>query len=199
MSDCLTTGALPADPGVSDQEKRENTVYVRPFFGQGITDEKKALLEPGSKIGVLGEEGIIETNPRDLTWAEFATIKYIVGKVLSVGDTPQVSDSTPDKDKVDPTQTAPVPLKVDFGAVEGQKDALVHLRSGFISPQELVGRQVLAVVNLEAPQPAAETEENKDETKTEKEILESPALVLTVGGKTTVEPAKEVPNGYRLA
>jgi hypothetical protein len=206
MSDCLTTGVLPS--GVSDQEKRENTVYVKPFLGGNIT---LAMLEPGSKVGVLGEEGLVETNPRDLTWDEFVTMKFLVGKVLSVGTTPTPvapaeSDSvTPQaSDKVDPAgQAIPIPLTVDFGAGEGHKSAHVYLRAGFISPQELVGRQVVAVVNVAAVPPVtASTEQQDDSTKTGTETAEegdSGALVLTVGGKTTVEPAKEVQLGFHLA
>jgi hypothetical protein len=183
MSDCLTTGVLPWN--AEDKEKRENTVYVRPFWGAGATEEKAALLEPGSKVGVLGEEGLVETNPRDLTWDEFVKMKFLVGKVLGVG---ALSESmNPPSDNI-----RPFSLSLDFGAEEGQKDALVYLRSGFVTPEELLGRQVLAIVNL-----ASTDGENHDDGKA-KAAVGSRILVLTVGGKTTLEPAKEVENGFRL-
>jgi hypothetical protein len=196
MSDCLTTGALPADPGVSEEEKRAKTVYVTPFLGGAARAEKLATPEPGSKVGVLGEEGLVETNPRDLSWAEFMSIKLLVGKVLSVGaGAPQLESgpTAPSADKPDATQPIPIPLTVDFGTAEGHKEALVYLRPGYISPEEVVGRQVLAVINL-APTIPTDGEEGASGA-----AAESKALVFTVGGKTTVEPAKEVENGFRLA
>jgi hypothetical protein len=193
MSDCLTTGVLPSGPEVSDKEKRENTVYVRPFIGKSPTAEMIATrtFEPGSKVGVLGEGGLVETNPRDLSWDEFMTMKIVVGKVLSIGATPPSDSTTPPSDRLDA-----IPLKVDFGIEVGQKESLVHLRPGFISPEELVGTQVLAVVNLVMTPSTASTDgENHDGEGT---ALGSGGLVLTVGGKTTVEPAHEVQNGFRL-
>ena len=202
MSDCLTTGVMPTGPEVTDKDKRENTVFVRPFLGLTPNEQTTSALKPGSKVGVVADRGLVESNPRDLTWDEFATIHFLVGKVVSISEATPSSDSSEPAstlpDKVDSDQAVPIPLTADFGSVVGQKDAIAYLRPGFISPKELVGRQILAVVNLEVPpSPSSSTEEGQTST-TETGTAEG-ALVLTVGGITTVEPAKEVENGYHLA
>jgi hypothetical protein len=195
MSDCLTTGVQIASAEANEKQKRESTVYVKPFLGVAggdVAAEKEKQIEPGSKVGVLGEEGIVQTNPRDLTWDEFASVKFLVGTVLAI-DAASKSPSSPDKPE-------PVSLEVDFGgsggdtAVGGKKKALAYLRSGFISPEELVGRQILAATNVEMPPAEPEEGQNKQEAS----ATEPAVLVLTVGGKTTVEPAKVVENGYKL-
>ena len=199
MSDCLTTGVLPAKAGVSEQEKRDSTVYVRPFLGHGDQEKKAAMLEPGSKVGVMGEDGLVESNSRDLRWDEFTKVKFLVGKVLNVATAATNDESGSSiavKDNLDLNHVVPIPLTINFGVEVGHKHALVYLRPGFIQPDELLGRQILAVTNVEAVQPT-------DGTKQDASVLgvgvESNILVLTVGGKTTVEPAKEVENGFCLA
>jgi hypothetical protein len=199
MSDCLTTGVQIATPDASEEKKRESTVYIKPFLGGAAVAggdaaaEKEKQIEPGSKVGVLGEDGTVQTNPRDLTWDEFTSVKFLVGTVLAF-DSASMFPLSPDKPE-------PISLEVDFGdgcsdgAGGGKKKALVYLRSGFISPEELVGRQILAATNVVMP-PAGAVEGNNNQQ--EGSATEPTVLVLTVGGKATVEPAKVVENGYRL-
>jgi hypothetical protein len=198
MSDCLTTGVMPTGAEVSDKEKRENTVFVRPFLGVTPNEQTINALKPGSKVGVAADGGLVESNPRDLTWDEFVTMHFLVGRVINIPEAaPSSGSDAPEKAESD--QAVPIPLIADFGTVVGQKDAVAYLRPGFISAKELVGRQILAVVNLEVPpSPSSSTDEGQASdtgTGTDGEA----ALVLTVGGITTVEPAKEVENGYHLA
>ena len=201
MSDCLTTGVMPTGAEVSDKEKRENTVFVRPFLGLTPNEQTINALKPGSKVGVVADSGLIESNPRDLTWDEFVTMHFLVGRVTSITETAPSSSNAPASafpEKADSDQALPIPLTADFGTVVGQKDAVAYLRPGFISPKELVGRQILAVVNLEVP-PSPSSSIDEDQASTGTGTAGEGALVLTVGGITTVEPAKEVENGYHLA
>jgi len=195
MSDCLTTGVMPTGAEVTDKEKRENTVFVRPFLGLTPNEQTINALKPGSKVGVVADGGLIESNPRDLTWDEFVTMHFLVGRVISITEAAPSSDSDA-PEKADSDQARPIPLTADFGTGVGQKNAVAYLRPGFISLKELVGRQILAVVNLEVP--SSSTDEDQASTTGTGTAAEG-ALVLTVGGITTVEPAKEVENGYHLA
>jgi hypothetical protein len=149
------------------------------------------MLELGSKAGVMGEDGLVGSNPRDLRWDELTKVKFLVEKVLHVATDTESGSSIAIQD-LDLTHVAAIPLTIHFGVEVGQKNALVYLRPEFIHSEEPLGRQVLAVANLEAVQPT-------DETKQDAMGVESNILVLTAGGKTTVEPTKAVENGFCLA
>jgi hypothetical protein len=184
MSDCLVVGVLPSGDGgvsVGDEEKRARTVYVRPFVFPKTENGKGGIeVELGARVGVLGEDGVVERNTRDLTWAEFSMVRIVVGRVLSCATS---VESTSVESTTTPAIPVGVRLRLDLGPSEGERDGVVYLRigsEGCVRPEVLVGRQVLAVVNIESD--AGEG-----------------VMVLTVGGRTTVEPAKEVENGFRLA
>lgn len=178
MSDCLVTGVLPVD--VDPEMKRANTVFVRPWMPEVAPEGLKGV-EPGAEVGIIpGEDKLVETNPRDLIWDEFMKIHIYVGRVEVVhGSTRSERDAT----------LREVRLDVNFGDGVGKKLALLWLRQPFLDVEQLVGRQILAVTNL-AVEPGSEAA-NWFENGT--------AAILTVNGKTVLEPAKEVEIGYRLA
>ncbi|KZP11650.1 hypothetical protein FIBSPDRAFT_937371 [Athelia psychrophila] len=188
MSDCLVTGVVP--PGVVDPEvKRAGTVFVRPW--QWETDASQlesepnvlgVTVEPGARVGLIppppGGAGLVETNPRDLTWDEFTKVHVCVGTVLGLG--------SPAAHVADPALQQ-VRFIVDFGSTAGKRTAIVWLRAPFLDTAQLVGRQLLAVMNLSADGAAAEW------------FPDGAAAILTVNGRTVLEPAKSVENGFCLA
>jgi hypothetical protein len=178
MSDCLVTGVLPV--GVDPEVKRSNTVFVRPWIPEAVPEGLKGV-EPGAEVGVIpGNNKLVETNPRDLTWDEFMKVHIYVGKVEAIhGSTRSARDAT----------LREVRLDVNFGDEVGKKLALLWLQQPFLDVEQLLGRQILAVTNL-AVEPGSVTA-NWFENGT--------AAILTVNGKTVLEPAKEVEIGYRLA
>ncbi|KAF7977568.1 hypothetical protein HWV62_3374 [Athelia sp. TMB] len=172
MSDCLVTGVLPL--GVNPDVKRANTVYVKPWIWDGMMG-----VEPGAKIGLIpGDDmnAIRESNPRDLTWEEFTKIQVYVGTVLSC----HIGEATRGPN------LQQVKIDLDCGNVVGKKSAILWLRTPFLDVVQLVGRQLLAVTNLGLDN-AAEW------------YGEGTAAVLTVNGRTILEPAKPVENGFCLA
>jgi hypothetical protein len=178
MSDCLVTGVLPV--GVDPEVKRSNTVFVRPWIPEAVPEGLKGV-EPGAEVGVIpGNNKLVETNPRDLTWDEFMKVHIYVGKVEAIHDsTRSARDAT----------LREVRFDVNFGDEVGKKLAILWLQQPFLDVEQLLGRQILAVTNL-AVEPGSETStwfEN------------GTAAILTVNGKTVLEPAKEVEIGYRLA
>ena len=172
MSDCLVTGVLPL--GVEPDVKRANTVFVRPWIWDGMTG-----VEPGAKIGLIpGDDSnaMRESNPRDLTWEEFTKIHVYVGTVLSYHICEATRGPSLQQIKID----------LDCGDTVGKTSAILWLRAPFPDAAQLVGRQLLAVTNL-GLDGAAEWYE------------EGTAAVLTVNGRTILEPAKPVENGFCLA
>lgn len=175
MSDCLVTGVLPL--GVQPEVKRAHTVFVRPWMPSGKIIEVK----PGARVDIIpGDDGIIETNPRDITWEEFMKIRINVGRV-------ELVHTSTRKAKDDNLQQ--VRLDMTFGDTLGKKQALLWLRAPFLDAEQLVGRQILAVTNLVVESGSEAAEWFEDGT----------AVVLTVDGLTVLEPAKEVEIGYSLA
>jgi len=172
MSDCLVTGVLPL--GVEPDVKRANTVFVRPWMWNGVTG-----IEPGAKVGLIpggSSNALRETNPRDLTWEEFTNIRIYVGTVLGSPITEVAQES----------DLQQIRLDLDFGDIIGKMAAVLWLQSPFLDAEQLVGRQLLAVTNLSPD----------DEAKW---YLEGVAAVLSVNGRTVLEPAKTVENGFCLA
>ena len=178
MSDCLVTGVLPG--GVDQEVKRANTVFVRPWMPDAVREGLKGVV-PGARVGIIpGEDKLVETNLRDLTWEEFIRIHIYVGKVEGVHrPTQKAQDAT----------IWEVRLDVNFGDEVGKKLALLWLQSPLLDVEQLLGRQLLAVTNL-AVEPGSEAANWFED---------GAAAVLTVNGKTVLEPAKEVEIGYRLA
>jgi len=178
MSDCLVAGVLPV--GVEPEIKRANTVFVRPWIPETTLQCWRGV-EPGEKVGVIpGEDNLVATNPRDLTWEEFSRIHIHVGKVEGVcSSTQSKQDGTLQK----------VRLDLNFGDKIGKRLALLWLRVPFLRAELLMGRRILAVTNLTVDSGSEAANWFED----------SAAAVLTVNGKTVLEPAKEVELGYCLA
>ena len=178
MSDCLVTGVLPMD--VEPEVKRANTFFVRPWIPDTALEGFKGV-EPGERVCIIpGEDKLVATNPRDLTWEEFTQIHIYVGKVEGV------HKSTLSKQD---GMLQAVPLDVNFGDKIGKKLALLWLRANSLDVEQLMGRQILAVTNL------AVGLNNEAANWFERDA----AAVLTVNGKTVLEPAKETEIGYSLA
>lgn len=192
MSDCLTCGVLPLPtPGQDPEEyvhhKRDNTVCVRPssFFS---SYEYEYAIRPGAPVVVYPlKEQIRTTNPRDLTFEDFEKIEILTGTVLELHISK--TDHGSDRNSEEPV---PRDVLVDFGHIRGIMRARLWLLPPVVVDtknnllKNLVGRQIVAVTNLDAASCEGLFEEDM-------------AAVLTVKGMTTVEPAKGVENGYRLA
>lgn len=174
MSDCLVTGVVPL--GVEPEVKREGTVFVKPWMWDGIEG-----VEPGARVGVVPQDdALLETNPRDLTWEEFTKVHIHVGTVLGLGSPATHEGSAEANPNIHPAR-----LIVDFGSTVGKKTAIMWLRTPgpSLDTAQLIGRQLLAVTNL-----------------TGNEWFQDGAVaVLTVNGRTVLEPAKTVDNGFGLA
>jgi hypothetical protein len=181
MSDCLVCGVLPSGPEVDPKIKRASTVFVRPFL-DFLTYESISSHIFGAPVGIIPTlESKRRTNPRDLNWGEFETIQYLVGTIQELHVMP---DSAREDGFVRCDGT------VDFGSLRGILKSSSWLRSESIQDGELLksleGRQVIAVTNLDSSDAG-----NLFDVDT--------AAVLTVNGFTTIEPAKRVENGFRLA
>jgi hypothetical protein len=178
MSDCLVAGVLPV--GVEPEVKRANTVFVRPWIPEDAPESLNGV-EPGARVGIIpGDNKLIETNPRDLSWEEFTRIHIHVGKVDRIhGLTQGELDAT----------IKGVRLDLDFGNKVGKKLGLLWLRTPILDVEQLLGRQILAVTNLAM----------ESGSEAAKWFEAGGVAVLTVNGKTVLEPAKEVQIGYCLA
>jgi len=108
-----------------------------------------------------------------IAWQDFEQVDIRVGRVLEVTDFPEGKYSTHI-------------LKIDFGAEIGVKKSLAKLKPNYVG-SELVGRQVLAVVNFEPKQIGT----HKSEVLTLGFPDESGNVVL-------VHPEKDVPLGGKL-
>ena len=178
MSDCLVTGVLPV--GVKPEVKRVNTVFVRPWIPEDAPEGLNGV-EPGARVGIIpGGDKLIDTNPRDLSWEEFTRIHIHVGKVERIRGLTQ--------DELDST-IKEVRLDLDFGDKVGKKLGFLWLRVPILDVEQLLGRQVLAVTNLAVESGGEAAKWFEDGT----------VAVLTVNGKTVLEPAKDVQIGYCLA
>lgn len=181
MSDCLVCGVLPSGPGVDPEVKRTSTVFVRPFV-DFLTYTSISSHIFGAPVGVFPTlESKRHTNPRDLDWSEFELIQYLVGTVQELHVVP---DSAREGGFVRCDGT------VDFGSLQGILKSSSWLRSESVQNgallKSLEGRQVIAVTNLDSGD-AGDL------------FGVDTAAVLTVNGFTTIEPAKRVENGFRLA
>lgn len=108
-----------------------------------------------------------------ITWDDFEKVEIRVGRVISVEPFPEGRYSTHI-------------LQIDFGKETGQKKSLAKLAPNYEGP-ELVGKQVLAVVNFEP-----------------KQIGKHKSEVLTLGFEdengnvALVHPDRDVPLGGKL-
>lgn len=107
-----------------------------------------------------------------LSWAEFEKVEMRVGTILEVNDFPEARNPS-------------YQLLVDFGSEIGQRKTSAQITSLY-SKEELIGKQVVAVVNFPKKQIAN---------------FMSECLVLgAVEGEnvTLLQPGKEVDNGLRI-
>ncbi len=108
----------------------------------------------------------------NLTWADFERVEMRVGTVLEVNDFPEARNPS-------------YQLLIDFGEELGQRKTSAQITSLY-SKEELIGKQVVAVVNFPKKQIAN---------------FMSECLVLgAVEGKnvTLLTPDKPVQNGLRI-
>ena len=108
----------------------------------------------------------------NLSWTDFEKIEMRVGTILEANDFPEVRNPS-------------YQLLIDFGIEIGQRKTSAQLTSLY-SREELIGKQVVAVVNFPKKQIAN---------------FMSECLVLgAVDGKdvTLLQPGKEVQDGLRI-
>lgn len=149
----------------------------------GLTPDQKRLttvfvqptqiVEPGSVVSLDIEDKILQTNPRDLSWEEFEKADLRIGTILHQ-EIQKVASSALN-----------LLLQIDFGG-EKLVSSFAKVCSDF-STDKIIGKQVLALTNLTP----------EDLQKNFGPEVES--VVLTVGGKAFLEPAKPVENGFKLA
>jgi len=163
MSDCLTTGVQKE---TTDQiVKQSSTVFVRP----------SGPVELGSRVGILAEEEIFTSNPRDLNWGEFFSLDLRIGTLIEFQSL---------------TQSSEIINKVFFSLDLGEMGIkrCVSLLKADTSPDVFLGKQVLVLTNL------------NEEAKRELFDASTDDVVLcTIAGHTVLEPAIPVENGFKLA
>ena len=108
----------------------------------------------------------------NLTWADFEKVEMRVGTILEANEFPEARNPS-------------YQLLIDFGSELGQRKTSAQITSMY-SKEELIGKQVVAVVNFPKKQIAN---------------FMSECLVLgAVDGKnvTLLKPGKNVENGLRI-
>jgi tRNA-binding protein len=108
----------------------------------------------------------------NLSWSDFEKVEMRVGTILEVHDFPEARNPS-------------YKLLIDFGEALGVKKSSAQITTLY-SKEELIGRQIVAVVNFPKKQIAS---------------LMSECLVLgAVNGKdvTLLSPDKKVENGLRI-
>ena len=163
MSDCLITG-VQNDSNIPE-EKRMSTVFMTP----------SSPVELGSRVGLLAREEFLAENPRDLSWGEFFTLDLRIGAII---DCQALIPMTETINKV--------VFSIDLGKF-GLKTCVAMLSSE-ISPESLLGRQVLVLTNLD--------ESSKVELFGDAGLE---TVLCTIGGKVLLQPAIAVENGFKLA
>lgn len=109
-----------------------------------------------------------------ITWSDFERVELRVGTIVSVEDFPQARKPA-------------YKIKADFGPEIGVKQSSAQVTTLY-SKEELVGRQILGVVNF----PAKQIGPYMSEFLITGLYREDGAVVLAV-------PDKTVPNGAKLA
>ena len=131
-------------------------------------------VQPGARIGLLAEDGIYTSNARNLEWEEFTALDLRIGTVTKAALLPTDGD------------TFLLDFDVDLG--DGAERGVGLVREGFDAPS-LVGRQVMVLANL-----------HPDEISRLYPSLSQATIVLcTVAGRTVLEPAKPIENGFKIA
>ncbi len=108
-----------------------------------------------------------------ITWTDFEKVEMLVGTIIEAADFPEARNPA-------------YQLKVDFGSYSIKKSSAQITR--LYRKEELVGKQVIAVVNFQPKQVAN---------------FVSECLVLGVVGNNKeivlLQPERKVANGYRIA
>ena len=168
MSDCLVTGVQKVLPSAED--KRATTVFMTPSCEVPL----------GSKVGLLADEAVYHSNPRNLEWAEFSLVDLRIGTIVSS------TLASEEAREADDDMPALKHMQIDLGA-DGVQDAVGFFRPELAS-QELSGQQVMVLTNLSSTDIQAYFEGST-----------ATAAICTVAGRALLQPAKPVENGYKLA
>lgn len=109
----------------------------------------------------------------EISWSDFEKIEMRVGTIIAVDDFPEA-------------QKPAYQLQVDFGATIGTKKTSAQLTVRY-QKQELLGKQVIAVINFPKKQIA--------------NIMSECLILGAVNQKdiTIIQPGNEVPNGLRIS
>lgn len=110
---------------------------------------------------------------KEITWSEFQAVEIRVGTVLSVEDFPEARKPA-------------YKLTVDFGPEVGTRRSSAQI-TDLYDPEELVGKQVVGVVNF----PPKQIGPMRSECLITGFYRDDGSVVLAV-------PEREVPNGARL-
>ena len=110
---------------------------------------------------------------KEITWAEFEAVELRVGTILSVDDFPEARKPA-------------YRINIDFGPEIGIKKSSAQL-TDIYSAQELVGKQVIGVVNF----PTKQIGPMRSECLVTGFYREDGSVVLAI-------PERDVPNGAKL-
>ena len=110
---------------------------------------------------------------KEITWAEFEAVELRVGTILSVENFPEARKPA-------------YRINIDFGPEIGVKKSSAQL-TDIYTAQELVGRQVIGVVNF----PVKQIGPMRSECLVTGFYREDGSVVLAI-------PEREVPNGAKL-
>lgn len=163
MSDCLITGAQKADG--SHDEKRLTTVYMRPSW----------MVDSGSRVGILGQDQMLERNERKLVWENFLRLDLRIVTVQDILSSHRFSK-----------ELHRIVFKINAGLLGTMNCvALLHTENLLDS---MIGKQLMVLANL-CPDDLKQHFDSEDEG----------AVLCTIGGKAFIEPAKNVENGFKVA
>lgn len=161
MSDCLVTGVQ--SPEGTPDEKRETTVFMTPSFP----------VEPGQRVGILGEKTTSFSLTRDLSWEQFTSLDLRIGTITTIANTEPVNF------------LKKAAFGIDLGL--GLQSCIGLLDPSF-DETSLLNRQVLVLSNLD--------EDSKIEYFGDASIN---SILCSVNGEAALCPAKPVANGFKLA
>ena len=130
----------------------------------------------GAQIGLLAEENAYAINEKNLDWNEFTALDLRIGTVVSV----TLKTSSMEEELL------LIEMEVDLGgSVTRQAIGLVRKKFNI---ESLIRRQVMVLANFDS-----------EEISRYFHGSDADVVLCTVAGKTFVEPAKVVANGYKIA
>ena len=170
MSDCLTTGVQKDTSDLN--EKKDSTVFMTPSH----------VVEWGSRVGLLAEEELINTNPRDLNWPTFVMCD------LRIGTLEEFQSLIPVTENVNQ-----VLFRIHLGEILGSRNCIARLHTA-LDARALIGKQVMVLTNLDETSKTDLFSVADSYTPSGDEVI-----LCTIGGCSVLEPAKCVENGFKLA